>query len=37
MKIRPMTVKEVREENGESLQCIRIKLQRRPCRLWNCF
>lgn len=37
MKIRNMTVKEVREETGESLQGIRVKLQRRSCKLWNCF
>ena len=37
MKIRNMTVKEVQEETGESLQRIRVKLQRRSCRLWNSF
>lgn len=28
MKIRNMTVKEVQEETGESLQSIRVKIQR---------
>ena len=37
MKIRNMTVKEVQEETGESLQSIRVKIQRRSCGLWYSF
>lgn len=37
MRIRPMTVKEVSEETGESLQRIRVQLQRRSCKLWDSF